>query len=171
MDEAELHAIIEQGMTQRGWIANSHAQIEFLLGDLIVRCRDFPEYQVQTKTVSHSAATRVKKVRAMAGIDGHLSPFADGLLATLDAFESNYGMRNLLAHGLCEVHHTPSGDAGFVFKKFDREAADELGDDSACIKQTFRLVDLQYHRAQMEDHAEKALHLFQEIHNSLGWHG
>jgi hypothetical protein len=33
---------INEGQRLRGWIANSYAQIEYLLGDLILRCRAFP---------------------------------------------------------------------------------------------------------------------------------
>ena len=119
MDEAEIHAIIEEGMRLRGWIANSYAQIEYLLGDLIGRCREFPEYLPHTQTVTHSAARRIKKVRSMVALGGPLEPFGADLVALMDAFEQHDEIRNLLAHGFCTFHYTPTGDAGLMFRKFD----------------------------------------------------
>ena len=49
---------LEEGQRLRGWIVNAYAQVEYLLGDLILRCRAFPEYEEQTRTFTHSAPTR-----------------------------------------------------------------------------------------------------------------
>ncbi|ATP18289.1 MULTISPECIES: hypothetical protein [Sphingobium] len=171
MDEAQIQAIIEQAMHHRGWIANSYAQVEYLLGDLIGRCRQFPEYAVHTGQVTHSAARRIKKIRAMLNLGGPLAPFADRLITTLDAFEANDWVRNLLAHGFCTFHHTPTGDAGLTFSKFDRDAAQAAEDDFALIERTFRLVDLEYHRAQLTAQAQDAVQLFSTIHDEFGWKG
>lgn len=169
MDEAEIHAIIEEGMRLRGWIANSYAQIEYLLGDLIGRCREFPEYLPHTQTVTHSAARRIKKVRSMVALGGPLEPFGADLVALMDAFEQHDEIRNLLAHGFCTFHYTPTGDAGLMFRKFDRDAATETDDDFALIERTFRLADLQYHREQFVAQADEALRLFGTIHYAFGW--
>lgn len=166
---AEIQAIIAAGTEHRGWIANSFAQIEFLLGDLIVRCRAFPEYDLHTQTVSHSAAKRVTKVRSILAIEGPLSPFSETLEPLLAAFSANQEVRNLLAHGYCEFHHTPAGDAGFYFRKFDRAKAEETGNDAAMLEKTFRLVDLEYHRVQMIALSENAMGLISNLHVAMGW--
>lgn len=165
----EIQTILATGTEHRGWIANSFAQIEFLLGDLIVRCRAFPQYDLHTQTVSHSAAKRVTKVRAILAIEGPLSPFAETLEPMLAAFADNQEVRNLLAHGYCELHHTPTGDAGFYFRKFDRAKADETGNDAAMLEKTFRLVDLEYHRVQMIGLSEHAMNLISNLHVAMGW--
>ncbi|HKY82296.1 hypothetical protein [Novosphingobium sp.] len=169
MDQAEIHAIIEEAMRLRGWIANSYAQIEFLLGDLIGRCREFPEYAPHAQTVTHSATRRIKKVRAMLALGGPLEPFAADLGSLMDAFEQNDEIRNLMAHGFCTFHYTPTGDAGLMFRKFDRDAANVADDDFALIQRTFRLIDLQYHREQFVAQADEALRLFGAIHYAFGW--
>ena len=64
MDQVEIVAVIEEATHQRGWISNSYAQVEFLLGDLIIRCREFAQYAEQTAAFTHSAPKRVSKVRA-----------------------------------------------------------------------------------------------------------
>ncbi|MBT2187215.1 hypothetical protein [Sphingobium nicotianae] len=171
MDETKIKAIIEQGTHHRGWISNSYAQIEYLLGDLIMRCRVFPEYAEYTKTVSHSAMTRVGRVRSILALDGPMKQFAGEFIALLDAFEGNHEIRNPLAHGFCEFHHTPEGDAGFIFRKFDRVAAAEADDEGAYIIRTFRLIDLQYHREQLIDQSSQAIQLFHDIHTAFGWAG
>lgn len=109
MDESEIRAIIEQAMHHRGWIANSYAQFEYLLGDLIGRCREFPEYFAHTQTVSHSAAKRIRKVHAMLALGGPLEPFGADLSAAMDVIEANDQIRNLLSHGFCTFHYTPTG--------------------------------------------------------------
>ena len=165
----EIQEIITLGTEHRGWISNSFAQVEYLLGDLIVRCRQFPEYDDQTKTVSHSASTRVSKVTAMLKIDGPLTPFADELREVMEAFSSNQEVRNLLAHGYCEFHYTPTDDAGLVFRKFDRARAEETGDDAATLVRTFRLVDLEYHSTQQIAQTDRAITLLAKIHSAFGW--
>ena len=165
----EIQAIITAGTEHRGWIANSFAQVEFLLGDLIVRCRAFPEYAEHTQTVSHSASKRIAKVRAMLAIEGPLSPFAAALEPLLDGFAANQEVRNLLAHGYCEFHHTPTDDAGVYFRKFERAKAEETGNDAALLEKTFRLIDLEYHRVQMIALADSAMDLVSNLHVGLGW--
>lgn len=169
MDHAEIIETIEQATYHRGWISNSYAQVEFLLGDLIMRCRQFPEYAEFTATISHSAPKRVSKVRSMLSLEGPLVPYRPAVTAVLDAFEGNHEVRNLLAHGFCEFHHTPTGDAGLVFRKFERggESASDQGD--TLITRTFRLVDMHYHREQSVAQAQQALELFARIHSDLGW--
>ena len=54
-------ADLEEAQRLRGWIANSYAQIEFALGDLILRCREFETYKDMTKSLPHGAPDRVKE--------------------------------------------------------------------------------------------------------------
>ena len=46
MSVAQIQNIIAAGTEHRGWIANSFAQIEFLLSKLIVRCRALAEWRL-----------------------------------------------------------------------------------------------------------------------------
>lgn len=170
VDHAEIVAFIEVATAHRGWISNSYAQVEYLLGNLIVRCRQFEQYAEQTATVTHSATRRVAKVRAMLGVNGPLGPHAEGLTQILDAFEGNHEVRNLLAHGFCEFQFTPTGDAGLVFRKFDRgEAESGQAPPDILIQRVLRMVDLEYHRAQLVHQAEVALEFFAVMHAALGW--
>jgi len=169
VDALQLRAILEEGTHCRGWITNSYAQIEFLLGDLIVRSRWFHEYSEHNSTISHSATRRVAKVRAMLKITGALTPYTERLGAILNAFELTHDTRNLLAHGYCQLHYTPDGDAGLVFQKFDREAATMTNNDGARIQRTFRLADLRQQRDESVALAQQALMTFTTVASELGW--
>jgi len=169
VDQAEIRAIIEEGMHLRGWISNAYAQVEYLLGDLIMQCRAYPIYAEQTATFTHSATKRVAKVRTMLNLGGPLAPYAARVGEMLDAFSNNHDTRNLLAHGFCEFHHTPSGDAGLVFSRFERGGGAENQNEDSLVVRTFRLVDLQYHEAQLTHQSKAALELFTEMYAELGW--
>ncbi len=84
MDVPEhFKADIDEGQRLRGWIANAYAQIEYLLDDLILRCRAFPEYDTETSNkLTRSTAKRVRRVRSMLARAGPLSPFAADLTAS-----------------------------------------------------------------------------------------
>lgn len=161
-------ADIQEGQRFRGWIANAYAQIEFLLGDLIVRCREFPEYDTDTKKkLTHSAAKRVRLVRSILEKPGPLSPFAAELISIVDRFEERHETRNLLAHGFCTYLHTSSGDAAFEFKKWHRQ---DDRNDTKLIR-TFRLSDLKSERENFVSLSQEALQLFKRMHQHFGWKG
>jgi hypothetical protein len=169
VDQDQIVAVIEEATSLRGWISNSYAQVEYLLGDLIMRCRQFPEYGEFTATISHSAVKRVSKVRSMLKIAGPLTPFVGHLSEVLDAFDLNHDVRNLLAHGFCEFHFTPDGDAGLYFRKFDRGDVGADQDPDILVERVFRLIDMQYHREQFTFQAQRALEVFAKVHFDLGW--
>jgi hypothetical protein len=157
---------IEEGQRLRGWIANAYAQIEFLLDDLILRCRAFPEYVADTAKFPHSATERVCCVRKILQKDGPLTPFAADLRSVVDRFGERHDTRNLLAHGFCEYLFTPSGDAGLRFQKWHRQKKDR---DYAPLIRTFRLTDLLAERDSLVALSEEALHLLKRVHAHFGW--
>lgn len=167
MPETEMLAQIEDMTRLRGWIANSYAQIEYLLGDLIIRARSWPEYEAQTATFTHKATKRVSKVRAMAALDGPLSEFADALIAILDRFDRGHDTRNLLAHGFCEFHRARNGETGMQFQRFDRQP----NRDDALVIRLFRPADLESEKIEFTNLAHEAVDLFITIHRHFGWVG
>ena len=163
--KASIMADIEEGQRLRGWITNAYAQIEFLLGDLILRCRAFPEYDADTAAFTHSAPKRVRLVRQMLEKTGALSRFAVELTSIVDRFEERHEVRNLLAHGYCEYLHTPSGDAGLQFQKWHRQ-----GDrDDARLIRLFRLPDLLAERDSLVALSDETLRFFVQMHIHFGW--
>lgn len=169
MDHADIVAVIEEATHHRGWISNSYAQVEFLLGYLILRCREYSQYKAQTSTFTHSAPKRVAKVRAMLRIDGPLTPHTLDLTEVVDAFDANHPVRNLLAHGFCEFNFTAAGDAGLLFRKFERGDVERGEKADILVQRTFRLIDIRSHRERFEAQAQRALEVFAIVHFDLGW--
>lgn len=163
LTEAELIDLIEEGQRLRGWIANGYAQVEYLLGDMIQRTLDIPEYQIAHERLPHNVNNRIAKVREILGIDGPYSEFNDELEAVIERFSMHHEARNLLAHGFCTAHHTPDGDFGLEFRKWHRED----GQDKQ-LRRTFRIVDLEYERAQLVHVSELAVMVMARLHAKLG---
>jgi hypothetical protein len=155
---------IEEGQRLRGWITNAYAQIEFLLGDLILRCRAFPEYRLETASFTHSAPKRARQVRRMLQKAGALNPFAAELTSILDRFEERRETRNLFAHGFCVYVYTPDGDAGLQFQMFHRQD----GRDEARIK-CYRFSDLESEKSSLVALSDEAMRLFNRMHKHFGW--
>jgi hypothetical protein len=159
----EILAAIEEGQRLRGWIANGYAQVEYLLGDIIVRSHEMEEYKALKERLPHRPEKRIAKVRQILQVNGYFSKHLDELEAIIGAFEFHQATRHLLVHGFCSAHHTPTGDFGLQFRKWHRDGANDTE-----IKKTFRLTDLEYEKAQFTHAAERALSLAHKIHEELG---
>jgi hypothetical protein len=163
MPPNEVVAAIEEGQRLRGWIANGYAQVEYLLGDIIVRSHDLTEYEPLKQRLPHRPEKRIAMVRKILDVDGYFSKYHDEIEWLIEAFEFHQQTRHLLVHGFCTAHHTPDGDFGLQFRKWHRD-----GDNDSEIQRIFRLVDLEYERAQFTHVAERALSLALKIHEELG---
>lgn len=162
LTEAELIELIEEGQRLRGWIANGYAQVEYLLGDLIQRSLEMPEYQATHERLPHNVNNRIAKVREILEIEGPYIEFSDELEAIIERFSVHHEARNLLAHGFCTAHHTANGDFGLEFRKLHRED----GQDKQ-MRRTFRLANLQNERDQLVHVSELAMMVMARVHAKL----
>jgi hypothetical protein len=167
MHQDEMKPLIEEMQRLRGWIANSYAQVEYLLGDMIIRAREWPVYDAQTKVFTHKVTKRISKVREMLELDGPFTPFAKELTAIIDRFDDRHETRNLLAHGFCELHWTKSGAAGFEFRKFHRQP----DRDDARLIRTFTPEALVAESDEFVAIGRDAVGLYIRIHRHFGWIG
>ncbi len=158
---------IDEAQRLRGWIVNSFAQVEYLLGDLILRCRVFPEYEEHTRTLPHGAADRVAKVRTILTRSGPLDADAQDITAIINRLADQQDTRNLLVHGFATVLHTTEQQLGFHFQKFHRQP-DRI--DARLVK-TFTLEGLRQERANQGAFTSEAVERFQALHRRLGWEG
>lgn len=158
---------LEDAQRLRGWIVNSFAQVEFLLGDLILRCREFPAYEEHTRTLPHGASDRIARVRTILNRSGPLDPDANDILAILDHLAAQQDTRNLLVHGFATALHTSSEEMGFHFQKFHRQP----GRHDARLIRTFTLDGLRREREDQTAFAEAAVGRFQAMHRRMGWEG
>ena len=158
-------AEIEEGQRLRGWITNSYAQIEFMLGDLILRCGEIDEYSGLPKTLPHRAPERVKRVVKILETPGPLGIFEKELRQILDRFKQGYETRNLLAHGFCEYLYTKGGDTGLQFQKWHRHPDRQDARQIRC----FRLADLKTEMEAFVLLSNDGMKLFRRIHGHMGW--
>lgn len=158
---------IEEATRLRGWIANSYSQVEYLLGDLILRLRSETIYAEHTQTLPHDASNRVRKIKAILAIDGPLSAFKTELEEVLSEISRRHQVRNLLAHGFCSYHFTPDGDTGFEFQKWHRDKSD--GADDRRLIRTFRMLDLQREMETSVAAAQRALNLYWRLRDHFRW--
>ena len=163
MANPEHLATIEEGQRLRGWIANGYAQIEYLLGDAIVRGLVLPEYAGLGSGLPHGAPDRIKRVRRLLQVQGFFSEFGDEIEGILREFELHHETRNLLAHGFCSFHYTATGDCGLEFRKWHR-APDR---HDARLTRTFRIADLLREKDDIQQLSQRALTLFARIHARL----
>lgn len=171
MSEAEVSddhkAAIHEAMRLRGWFVNSFCQIEWLLGDLIARCRHYPEYDEHTKTIPHDALKRANKVRAILKKGGPLGPFQSDLMSLIDRFIENHELRNILAHGFCEFLYTRDGQkTGLRFQKFHRADGVEQ-----MLFRTLPMPDFASECATMTAVARDGMALFVRVHIAMRWAG
>jgi len=103
----DVKAMIEDCQRLRGWLINSFAQVEFLLGDLPCRAWELPEYARMREPVSIVAKNRMKQTRALLEAPGPLAEYAERLLPLLDRFERYDQVRNFIAHGFCSFDLVP----------------------------------------------------------------
>lgn len=154
----------EEAQRLRGWIANGYAQIEYLLGDIIMKSLNIPEYAALVGSLPHQPTKRIGRVKQIIAIEGFFTKFRPEIEWIIDSFEAHHEARNLLAHGFCTIYHTPDADVGFEFRKWHRN---EEGADCEQVK-LFRIVDLEYEKAQLIHASERALLLSNAIHDDLG---
>ncbi|RYF09738.1 MAG: hypothetical protein EOO77_23105 [Oxalobacteraceae bacterium] len=164
---SDIQAQLEEALRLRGWLVNSFAQVEYLLGDLILQCQKFPCYDEHTKTLPHGANTRIERVRAILKISGPLDSDADDLAAILDHLGRQQDTRNLLVHGFTTALYTATGAVGLHFQKFHRQPDRQ---DARLVK-TFTLSNLLKERDEQGKFAKAAVDRFQAVYDRLGWHG
>jgi hypothetical protein len=154
---------IHEAQRHRGWIANGYAQVEYLFGDIIMRAFKLPEYADLVVRLPHRVGNRIELVNKIVEIEGFFKSYGDEIRWVIEAFELRHETRNILAHGFCTVLHTPDDDIGFQFRKWHRD----VQNDVEVIK-IYRLVDLEYEKAQLVDVSERALKLSYDIDQALG---
>ncbi len=156
--------LIDQAMEARGWIVNSYAQFENLLGDLLRRAQFQPEY-FNIPESPHRTESRIKQVRSLLDRSGPLQPFASQIGDLLIRFENLELERLVLVHSYTELLISPDGP---VFR-FQRYVKTEKDKPPELRENLFTLARLLTIRQRFIDFARDALAAFYEVHRALGW--
>lgn len=156
---------VEEGQRLRGWITNGYAQIEFLLGDLILRCREFPDYAEKVASIPYGGKDRAKRVLSLLSSPGPLDFYAAELSNVILAFDKQHETRNLLAHGFAQFMYNSKNECWFDFRKLHR---DRTIDNGLMVRQ-FTLSELEQEKQETALIAQTAMMLFRDIHSHFGW--
>lgn len=151
----ELEAI----STSRGWILNSYAQVEFLLGHLMVASQRLPEYRRAGWSLPRNLELRAGGVRELLK-SGPFSTYESSIAPLLDEICSDdlAATRHLLVHGFCTFHATPAGEMAVQFRRFVPGAKKM----PATLEQRF------YRRADLEAERSRLTALTNRILQAIG---
>ncbi|MBS0360262.1 MAG: hypothetical protein JSR98_02685 [Proteobacteria bacterium] len=117
--EKRFLPVIRGMMEDRGWIANSFAQIEFLAADIVVKARKFPEYEeLLAKPVDFGIGNRVRRLRKLCEF-GPLADHAEVILPLMDRMLELEETRHFFTHGFMSFHIQKDGRAvGMHFRRY-----------------------------------------------------
>jgi hypothetical protein len=122
-EEKDLHErvlpIVEEMIAARGWITNSYAQVEFLLADIIVKCRQFRENEdLNNLQLPFGIDGRVNRIRDLC-TRLPLNAHADNLLPLLDRLMELEDARHFFTHGFMSVHiEKGTGRVGMHLRRY-----------------------------------------------------
>lgn len=159
-------AIIEM-QAHRGWIVNSFAQVEFMMADMVVRCRAFPEYAELSETLPYRLDTRVQRFEEIVEAPGPLEEYREELRKIVADFRESEPRRQFLVHGFASFNHTPHGDMAMRFDRY-MPSRDE---PERVQSMWFRPATLAELRQRATNAASFALDIFVMIHQRHGWVG
>lgn len=165
MDKQDIETILDEFQRMRGWIVNSFAQVEYILADLVVRCRQFPEYQSLTGEFPYRVETRIAVVRKILKLDGPLSQDRVPLDTQLTEFESMIDLRNLIVHGLATFVHDANRDWAMVFQLWRPHRNNAF----TTTSETFSPDALKSIVEYSQEFAAATLEVIRTIHRRHGW--
>lgn len=161
----QVARIADAATEDRGWIVNSFAQVEFLLADLTLRCRRFPEYNDLTSRLPYRLESRIRAVRGLCSTRGPLTPYAARIGVLLDRLEQAEDLRHFIVHGFSSVHIARlSDDVAIQFRRFDPDKTDT----ERLRELWFRPQQLHQERLDANAFAQTAVQLFADMYLTLG---
>ncbi len=115
----DIQRMVEQAVLIRGFIVTSYAAVEMLLGDLIVRCGQYPEYAGMCD-LPGKLNRRASKAKALFTAPGPLQPYRDQSVALIDRLQDFEDLRHLMAHSHATIVVTPDHTAHQLkFQRWD----------------------------------------------------
>jgi hypothetical protein len=161
MKEPSEHAkaTIAQAACLRGSIITSYAQVEHLLGDIVMRCWSLPEYATLPKSFPYKLKTRIARVRELLRLPGPLSIYSDmfeDIIVELQQYEE---LRHFMAHGLISV----LAQRGGGYRLFYRMHSDtKAGPQEGSLD--LDLEELEAYAKMVAQCAQRAVTLFRNVY-------
>jgi hypothetical protein len=165
LSDKEIIAVIEEMTSHRAWIINSFSQIECRLGDLIVQCERFGEYEKLNKLqLPMGSGKRVERVRELMK-SGPLAEHAVALDRVLTRFMEFEELRHMMTHGYAALHHTPAGDIGMTFIRF---VPPQKGGRATQDRSFYRPDTMRRQRESSTSFGEEAMGTLRKVYEAVG---
>ena len=116
MPNAYQLSVIERAATLRGAIITSYAQVEFLLGDIVMRCMDIPEYAFLPRDFPQRFSVRLKRVADILAAAGPLADLREPFEAIMAEMVRYEELRHFMAHGLLRVFVTGASSHSLEYR-------------------------------------------------------
>ncbi|MGR4862977.1 hypothetical protein [Caulobacter sp. LARHSG274] len=110
--------LIEECQQLRGWLINSFAQVEFLLGDIVCRAWELPEFVSLRRPIPMGVGNRLAALRELLEFGTSMDSFKGQIEIALTEFERFEEVRHFLTHGFCSFDVTGAGDAAMRFRRY-----------------------------------------------------
>jgi len=166
-DEDPRVHVMKSMMMDRGWLVNSYAQVEFLLGDLIWQLRSFPEYSTELHAFPLSLDGRVARVTEFCQRDGPLRAHSNDILPLFDRLAQLDEGRQFFVHGYCAFYSTPAGDMAMQFRRFVPPAKGEKKGPVRRKDLIVRPAELAAARDRWALFADTSMKIFRGVYQAL----
>lgn len=162
----DVHKAAISSMTSdRGWIVNAFAQVEYLLADTVVRCGELAIYAGADTSLPYRLDQRVGRFAALLPLPGPLGKQRAQFEQVLANFREAEERRQFLVHGFASFHFTRGGDMAMRFDRF----MPARGEPSRRRSMWFRPNTLAEIRRVTSEQTSFALAEFIALHTRMGW--
>ena len=149
----------------RGAIVNAYAQVEFMLADLVARCRELPEYASEISKLPYGVDARVKAIKKLCAMAGPLNEFQRDLVPIADKLLELENDRHFLTHGFAICEHDKKGNVRLVLRRF----VPRSGDEWTPAHRNFTPDELMHLQKVTAVFVSTALEAFRRVHVQLGF--
>ncbi|MDP3736501.1 MAG: hypothetical protein Q8R02_03870 [Hyphomonadaceae bacterium] len=149
----------------RGAIVNAYAQVEFMLADLVARCRQLPDYASEISKLPYGVEARAKAIKKLCAMAGPLNQFQNDLVPIADKLLALEEDRHFLTHGFAICEHDKQGNVRLVFRRF----VPRSGDEWTPAHRNFTPDELKHLQQTTTVFVSTALETFRRVHVELGF--
>jgi hypothetical protein len=147
----------------RGAIISSYAQVEFLLTDLNMRCRQLPAYAEIAAGFPYKLESKISRVKALITAPGPLNAYADDLQGLVDRISGYEESRHFIAHGQLRVPREATRRPVIfqMYRPGKKGEPEEHGEIRTDVDQLTNFA------AEIAEYARQMVRLFERIYREL----
>jgi hypothetical protein len=147
----------------RGAIISGYAEVEFLLTELNMRCRQLPAYAEIVAGFPYKLESKISRVKALIAAQGPLRAYAGDLQGLVDRISHYEESRHFIAHGQLRVpsETTPRLVIFQIYRAGKKGEPEEHGEIRTDVDQLTNFA------AEIAEYARQMVGLFERIYREL----